>query len=187
MSSRRYGLGSYFNKCPGKNIIIWSGYEHPTFNEIFALTQPKHGIYELRPFEDFNLVIEGVDNEFKLNTSGNRNNQRFYVECDICNPHKNSMDWIQYYTSCLIKNVASGLCMNNNDGKVTQTDCAIAPKWAIWGRASTNITYPACPACPACPTCSTYGLVILVIVIALILVFVFRRYNNFHVNSPIQI
>ncbi|GBC07661.1 hypothetical protein RclHR1_00760031 [Rhizophagus clarus] len=155
---RRLNIQGY-DAHPGRNIIVWSGGDHPAFNEIFVLTQPINGIYEFRPFEDFTLAIESAGNKFRINTSGNTIIEKFYIECDICESKKNSTDWIQHYSLCSIMSIASGLCMSNDGGnekQVHQVDCAIASKWVVWGRTSTSLTmYPDCPKCPVCPTCPT--------------------------------
>ncbi|GES86648.1 hypothetical protein GLOIN_2v1638721 [Rhizophagus clarus] len=67
---------------------------------------------------DFNYAIESTgsnSNRFKINASGNKYARKFYIECDVCGSKKNSTDWIQYYSLCSIKNIATGLCMTSGN------------------------------------------------------------------------
>ncbi|CAB4407966.1 unnamed protein product [Rhizophagus irregularis] len=69
--------------------------------------------------------------------SVNSDNERFIIECDACNLNANGLEvWVKHHSSCLIKNLASGFCMNGNylpSSLVTQVDCSIASKWDIFG------------------------------------------------------
>ncbi|PKY54048.1 hypothetical protein RhiirA4_500463 [Rhizophagus irregularis] len=130
----------------------------PKDYEIFLLTQPKPGLYELRPFKDnHTLVIEmNAVAPFVLNHTTNSDNQllhlpfpfffniksissdnqRFSIECAKCNIKTNSTaDWTQYHTSCSIKNKSSNLCMNSTgpNNNLTQSKCGVATKWDLWG------------------------------------------------------
>ncbi|PKY54083.1 hypothetical protein RhiirA4_472708, partial [Rhizophagus irregularis] len=93
-----------------------------------------------RPFVSFyrDLTIEipaesinNVDAPFRINRSTNGNNQRFSIECDACNLSTNSANW----------NLASNLCMGGKDltANVTQTNCAAASKWDLFGIISPDI------------------------------------------------
>ncbi|PKY24545.1 hypothetical protein RhiirB3_439153 [Rhizophagus irregularis] len=111
----------------------------PKDYEIFLLTQPKPGLYELRPFKDnHTLVIEmNAVAPFVLNhtLSISSDNQRFSIDCAKCNIKPNSTNWTQYHTSCSIKNKSSNLCMNSTgpNNNLTQSKCGDATKWDLWG------------------------------------------------------
>ncbi|PKK72125.1 hypothetical protein RhiirC2_710618 [Rhizophagus irregularis] len=109
----------------------------PKDYEIFLLTQPKPGLYELRPFKDnHTLVIEmNAVAPFVLNHTISSDNQRFSIDCAKCNIKPNSTDWTQYHTSCSIKNKSSNLCMNSTgpNNNLTQSKCGDATKWDLWG------------------------------------------------------
>ncbi|CAB5377239.1 unnamed protein product [Rhizophagus irregularis] len=129
----------------------------PKDYEIFLLTQPKPGLYELRPFKDnHTLVIEmNAVAPFVLNHTTNSDNQllhlpfpfffniksissdnqRFSIDCAKCNIKPNSTNWTQYHTSCSIKNKSSNLCMNSTgpNNNLTQSKCGDATKWDLWG------------------------------------------------------
>ncbi|RGB25034.1 hypothetical protein C1646_772292 [Rhizophagus diaphanus] len=67
----------------------------------------------------------------------NSDNERFIIECDTCNLNANGLEiWVKYHSSCLIKNLASGFCMNGKylpANFVTQVDCSNASRWDIFG------------------------------------------------------
>ncbi|RIA85888.1 hypothetical protein C1645_780893 [Glomus cerebriforme] len=126
----------------GNNIVTYdSGDNIPNSDEIFVLTQPIIGSYEFRPFEYFyrTIVVEmTVTNggPFILNSSTGEDNQRFSIDCESCNNFQtNSANWTQYHSSCIIKNIASNLCMNNEGPtkNVTQIDCTRASRWDLFG------------------------------------------------------
>ncbi|CAH1761429.1 4785_t:CDS:2, partial [Entrophospora sp. SA101] len=131
---------------PGTKITTYnSGSNTPSFNEIYLLNKSSPGIYEIRPFWDFDLATAvempvgsvSVGDAFKVNTINGKDNQKFSIECAICDISTSSTDWIPYHTTCSIKNIASGLCMNGVPGtpafNVTQFDCKSAPAWDIYG------------------------------------------------------
>jgi hypothetical protein len=129
-----------------------SGINTPGFNEIYLLNKSSPGIYEIRPFWDFDLATAvempvgsvSVGDGFKVNTINGKDNQKFSIECAVCDISASSTNWIPYHTTCSIKNIASGLCMNGVPGipafNVTQSDCKNAPVWDIYGRAKPNTT-----------------------------------------------
>ncbi|GBC02798.1 hypothetical protein RclHR1_04820016 [Rhizophagus clarus] len=122
----------------------------PADNEIFELKQPTIGVYEFRAFVSFyrtstiEIPTESINNDgdsFKINYSTSGNNQRFSIECDTCNLNSNSETWVKYHTSCLIKNLASGLCATGKDllANVTQANCETASRWDLFGMLSPDI------------------------------------------------
>ncbi|CAB4377258.1 unnamed protein product [Rhizophagus irregularis] len=148
-SNWRFNI-QFYVPFTGSFIITFNSGDQPADNEIFMLKQPTTGVYEFRPFVSFyrDLTIEipaesinNVDAPFRINRSTNGNNQRFSIECDACNLSTNSANWVKYHTSCLIKNLASNLCMGGKDltANVTQTNCAAASKWDLFGIISPDI------------------------------------------------
>ncbi|CAB4410127.1 unnamed protein product [Rhizophagus irregularis] len=148
-SNWRFNIQNYVPNM-GAFIITFNSGDRPADNEIFMLKQPTTGVYEFRPFVSFyrDLTIEipaesinNVDVPLKINRSINGNNQRFSIECDACNLSTNSANWVKYHTLCLIKNLASNLCVGGKDLiiNVNQTDCATASRWDLFGIISPDI------------------------------------------------
>ncbi|PKY58909.1 hypothetical protein RhiirA4_430048 [Rhizophagus irregularis] len=127
-------------------IGTWNTGSQPSGNEVFVLKQPITGVYEFQPFISFyldmvieipNRSIHNYDERLIVSQSTNSDNERFIIECDTCNLNANGSEiWVKYHSSCLIKNLASGFCMNGiylPANFVTQVDCSIASRWDIFG------------------------------------------------------
>ncbi|GBC02796.1 hypothetical protein RclHR1_04820014 [Rhizophagus clarus] len=137
-------------RFPAAFIATYNSGNQPADNEIFELKQPITGVYEFRAFISFYRIstieiptesISNVGDPFKINRSTSGTNQRFSIECDTCNLNSNSENWVKYHSSCLIKNLASGLCATGKDlvANVTQVDCAIASRWDLFGMISPDL------------------------------------------------
>ncbi|GBC02797.1 hypothetical protein RclHR1_04820015 [Rhizophagus clarus] len=140
----------FYTPVPAAIIGTFNSGNQPADNEIFELKQPTIGVYEFRAFISFYRTstieiptesINNVGDPFKINYSTSGNNQRFSIECETCNLNSNSENWVKYHSSCLIKNLASGLCATGKDlvANVTQADCAIASRWDLFGMISPDI------------------------------------------------
>ncbi|CAJ0626298.1 3174_t:CDS:2 [Entrophospora sp. SA101] len=125
---------------PGTKIITFNSGNIPAFNEVFVLTQSNPGIYEIQPFWDFNqnavieipsgskIVGDSVQINTIINNNNNRDNQKFSIECDVCDIQTSSKeDWVPFHTKCTIKGADSV-------ANVTQDDCANAQVWNILGK-----------------------------------------------------
>ncbi|PKC04370.1 hypothetical protein RhiirA5_422341 [Rhizophagus irregularis] len=147
-----------FNPFPNNSVAeigTWDTGYQPTGNEVFVLKQPITGVYEFWPFISFyqNMIIEIPNGH--IHNSGvpliisqsinNSDNERFIIECDTCNLNANGLEiWVKYHSSCSIKNLASGFCMNGEylpANLVTQVDCSIASRWDIFGISPDNAPF----------------------------------------------
>jgi len=111
LTDSRFNVNNFLPN-PGTIIICYnSGFNQPDINEIFMLKQPITGAYEFLPFIDFyrtktiempTASIKSTGVPFDINFSTGGDNQRFSIECDVCNLNINSANWTKYHTSCLI-------------------------------------------------------------------------------------
>ncbi|CAG8564230.1 3178_t:CDS:2 [Ambispora leptoticha] len=129
---------------PDVQVIIFNSGDHPDNNEIFTIAQSTPGIFEIFAYIDFyqSLVVGQAHGTFTLQNRTDSNAQKFSFDCDTCNIKANSQNWKLYHTSCGIKNVDNGLCMDATDyysgANINQTYCTSASKWDLWGITSTN-------------------------------------------------
>ncbi|CAG8642479.1 8069_t:CDS:2 [Ambispora gerdemannii] len=128
-------------------IITYNSGDQPTPNEIFMINQPTRGVFEFLPFPSFyreyaiGIPSNIINDTFKLQKRTNSSTQQFTFDCDNCDIQTNSQSWIQYHTSCKIKNNGYSFCMIGADysNTVNQTLCTAASKWDLWGRISPDI------------------------------------------------
>ncbi|CAG8512110.1 9136_t:CDS:2 [Ambispora leptoticha] len=131
----------------GVQLIIYNSGDQPDNNEIFTIAQPTPGNFEIFAYIDFNqkFVIGQTQNSntFTLQNRTDSNAQQFTFDCGTCNIKTNSQNWTLYHTSCSIKNVDNGLCMDAADyyssASINQTYCTAASKWDLWGISPKNV------------------------------------------------